>query len=319
MSENQYLEIIENKLDAVTQLIEQQSKSGVFFDGFTKQVLEKIHNKLEYISNFETNELITYLTEELKRSLEDRHNVLQQRFDSVQGQINNIQTNLADSLKSPEVAAIFTKLSDTVLDFSRDLNSQTKYFNSTVEDIQNKIAKIDIQETLGNYSEQIKTNVENYHNNVKNLATDINYSFTAIKNVIEKNTSANEIVALAGDISVLQKGLNDVISSVLAINAKQGDIITAVADISSSMDVQDIRLDVSSLIAEIQALKDALRVLVNKSDIEALNERVQSAIESLSNFRELSVYNNDENKNILKTYFNDLNNLLSTLVSKEES
>ena len=51
MSENQFLEIIDGKIDVLKNLVEQQSKSGMFFDGFTKQVLEKINNKL--VSNKE--------------------------------------------------------------------------------------------------------------------------------------------------------------------------------------------------------------------------------------------------------------------------
>jgi len=37
MSENQFLEIIDGKIEVVKNLVEQQTKSGVFFDGFTNK------------------------------------------------------------------------------------------------------------------------------------------------------------------------------------------------------------------------------------------------------------------------------------------
>lgn len=318
MSENQYLEIIENKLDAVTLLVEQQAKSGVFFDGFTKQVLEKIHNKLEYISNFETNELITYLTEELRRNLEERHHAIQDRLDGVQGQINQVQANLTDSLKTPEIANIFTKLSDSILGFSRDLGSQTRYFNSTVEEIKTAFENNNVDEKINNQTNVIKNEIDTYKTNLDNLAQDINSGFSSVQRLIENNAPSEAIVALSGDISVIQKGLNDIINAVIAMNGKQGDIITGISNISASADVQDIRLDVSSIIAEMQALKESVRVLVNKSDIEALNEKLNYAIETVSNLKEISAFNDNENKSIFNSYFSDLTNLVSSLVSKEE-
>jgi len=318
MSENQYLEIIENKLDAVSEMVAQQSKSGVFFDGFTKEVLEKIHNKLDYISNFETNELISYLTEELIKNLEDRHNALQLRLDGFQGQLSNVQANLSDSLKSPEITQIFTKLSDSVLDFSRDLNAQTRFFNSTLENVQSEIGKINIDERLNEQTNRIKYEIDVYKNNLENLANDVNTSFNSVKNLIEANAPSQAIMALSGDISVLQKGLNDVVNSVLAMNNKQGELVQSISNIAVNADMQDIRLDVSAIVAEMQILKDSVRVLVNKSDIEALNEKLNIALESANNIKELSSYHHDEAKNLVKGYFDDLNNLISTLVSKEE-
>ena len=133
MSDNQYLEIIENKLDSVAQKIDDQPKS---------------------------EDVIKFLTKELKKSLDEKQNLIQSKLDDVQVQINSVQANLADSLKSPEIAAIFTKLSDTVLEFSRDLNSQTKYFNSTVEDIQEKIGSIDFEAQLKAQKSLLKTDID---------------------------------------------------------------------------------------------------------------------------------------------------------------
>lgn len=319
MSDNQYLEIIENKIDDLNRMVEQQSKSGVFFDGFTKQILEKINDKLEYISNFENNELIGYVTEEMKKNLNERYNSLQIRLDSFQGLINNLQTNLNDSLKTPEVVQVFTKLSDSILDFSRDLNVQTRYFSSTVEKIQSDITNIDIKSKLEDQTNNIKAEIDSYKANIENLSVDINSNFESIKKLIDINAPTESILSLSGDLSVVQKGMNDVISAVMVMNTKQGELVTNIANLSANADVQDIRVDVSSMLAEMQVLKDSIRILVNKADIEALNEKLNYAIEMVNKIKEFSVFSNDENKSAFKTYFNDLNQLISSLVSKEES
>ncbi len=319
MSENQYLEIIENKLDAVSEMVAQQSKSGVFFDGFTKDVLEKIHNKLDYISNFETQELITYLTNELKRNLEDRNNLVQHRLDVLQNQLNVVQANLNDSLKSSEITDVFTRLSDSVLGFSRDLNAQTGYFNSTVEDIQTKIGNIDIEQAFNEQTKQVKEEIANYKNNLKNFVEEVNSGFNLIKTSIEDNTPSQAILALSGDISVVQKGLNDIVNSIIAMNGKHGELIQSISNLALTTDIQDIKLDVSAIVTEMQILKETLRVLVNKSDIEALNERLNVAIGKVSELKDFSAVCNDENKNTIKSCFGDLSNLISTLVSKDES
>ncbi len=319
MSENQYLEIIENKIDGLAQAIEQQTKSGVFFDGFTKQVLENISTKLDTISDFESNELISYLKGELRKAIEDRHNVIQSRLEGVQSQITTVQANLNDSLKSPEMVTVFTRLSDSILEFSRDLNSQTKYFNSAVEGIQTELSRMDLSNKFDYHSSRIQSEVSDYRTSMENFSYDINASFESVKKLIESTSGSEAFVALSGDISVLQKGLNDVINAVLAMNTKQSEIITNISTLSANSDVQDIRLDVSSLLAEIQALKDSVRILVNKSDIEAINEKLGSAIEMISSFKNDAASQEEENKFKLNNYFTDLNAVITNLVSKEES
>ena len=319
MSENQYLEIIDGKIDVVTNLIEQQTKSGVFFDGFTKQVLEKINNKLDTLSGMETNDLITYLTKEIKNSLEERHLMVQERLDGVQGQISAIQSNLVDSLKSPEIAAIFTKLSDTVLDFSRNLNSQTKYFNSTVEDIQKEIAKVNVDEKFIAQTNSIRLDIERYKIDVADVVDSINSNFSSIKELLAEDKNAQTLVALASDISILQNGLNDIVSVVTVIEDKQTDFISSIKDIASMVNVEDVKLGVSSIIAEMQALKDSLKILVNKSDIEYINEKITSAINSIIELKDYTSLTDNENKETIKKYFDELNLLLSAHISKDES
>ena len=102
------------------------------------------------------------------------------------------------------------------------------------------------------------------------------------------------------------------------MNGKQEDLVEDFSKLAMNFDSSNVREEVSSLLAEIQALKESLRILVNKSDIEALNEKLNFAIETVSNLKEIAAFNDDENKSIFKTYFNDLNNLLASLVSKEE-
>ncbi len=319
MSENQYLEIIENKLDAVSEMVAQQSKSGVFFDGFTKEVLEKIHDKLDYISNFETQELVSYLTNELKKNFEDRNNIVQNRLDVVQNQLNIVQANLSESLKSPEITEIFTKLSDNILNFSRDLNAQTRYYNSTIENINSEIGKINVEEKLQEQTARIKEEIANYENNLQNLSENISSSFRSVKTLIENNAPSEAIVALSGDISVIQKGLNDVISSVVMMNNKHNELVQSVAGIVSNMDMQDVRQEVSALVADIQVLKESIRALVNKSDIDTLNQKLSLAISSVSELKDYATQQGNDNKNILKSYFDDLNNIISNLVSKSEN
>ncbi len=319
MSENQYLEIIDGKIEVVKNLVEQQTKSGVFFDGFTKQVLEKINDKLDTLSGMETNELITYLTKEVKISLEERHLVIQERLDGVQGQINAIQNNLVDSLKSPEIAAIFTKLSDTVLDFSRNLNSQTKYFNSTVEDIQKEISKINVDEKFIAQTNSIRLDIERYKIDVASVVDSINSNFKSMQYLIEENNNAELFTSLAADISILQKGLNDIVSVVTVIEDKQTDFISSIKDIASTINTEEIRLGVSSTLAEMQALKESISILVNKSDIEFLNEKINNTLNEILELKDLTKFNDSENKSTLKNYFENLHILISSYLSKEEN
>jgi len=319
MSENQFLEIIDGKIEVVKNLVEQQTKSGVFFDGFTKQVLEKINDKLDTLSGMETNELITYLTKEIKNSLEERHLVIQERLDGVQGQINAIQNNLVDSLKSPEIAAIFTKLSDTVLDFSRNLNSQTKYFNSTVEDIQKEIAKVNVDEKFIAQTNSIRLDIERYKIDVASVVDSINSNFKSMQNLIEETQNPEMFTSLTADISILQKSLNDIVSVITVIEDKQTDFINSIKDISSLVNTEDVKLGVSSTLAEMQALKDSLNVLANKSDIEFLNEKIGNALNEILELKDLTKFNDNENKSTLKNYFDNLHILISSYLSKEEN
>ncbi len=320
MSENQYLEIIDGKIDVVKNLVEQQSKSGMFFDSFTKQVLEKIEGKLDSLTSQETNELITYLSKEIKNSIEERQIVLQERLDGVQGQMNSIQSSLVDSLKSPEIAAIFTKLSDTVLDFSRNLNSQTKYFNSSIEDIQKEISKINVDEKFIEQTKNIRLDIERYKIDVASVVDSINANFSSIKALIEENNKTPEaFTALSSDIDVLQKGLNDILSVATVIEGKQSDFLFAMKDIATNSNVEEIRLNLSSLFTELQTLKDSIKILSNKSDLEYINEKIEKTINSILDLKEATAHTNNENRILFDTQLKDLYSLISSYIAKDET
>ena len=68
-----------------------------------------------------------------------------------------------------------------------------------------------------------------------------------------------------------------------------------------------------------QALKESVKILVNKSDIEFLNEKISSAISSILELKDYTSFSENEQNNLIKKHFEELNLLISSYISKDES
>ena len=164
-----------------------------------------------------------------------------------------------------------TDLSEDIVSHEiQRLEEKKKKLNKEKEKLEEKIGSYD-------YSLQMEKD--------KDL-NEKSYLEKYIKSLIEEKDASTTVTAFSSDISLLEKGLNDILNVVLTVNSKQGDIISAVADIANS-DVENIHFDVSSIIVEIQSIKEFVGQLVCKSDIDALNEKVNYAVSSLSNVKEV--------------------------------
>ena len=107
MSDINYFEFIQNKLDALVEKIIQKENSDENFRITYAQILEKINTKMDVFSSNEDYERISLIAIELRNLMKDRQEVVDGKFNAIKGEFDNLNEVLTNSLKTPELLAAF--------------------------------------------------------------------------------------------------------------------------------------------------------------------------------------------------------------------
>ena len=114
MTEVNYFEIIQNKLDALVEKIIQKENSDEDFRITYAQILEKINTKMDVFSSTDNGQHINELANELISIIKERQEVVDAKFNAVKGEFDNLNDILENSLKTTELVAAFNKIQNQI-------------------------------------------------------------------------------------------------------------------------------------------------------------------------------------------------------------
>lgn len=301
MSENNYFEVIQNRLDALVDKIVQKENSDEEFRITYAQILEKINTKIDVFSNTDNSEQINSAAREIVQLIRNRQDIVDTKFKAIKGEFDNLNQILAESLKTPELLAAFNKIQNQIHYFSEEQESQKASFNSIISHIEkfgtleetNEILNTNfglIKEqntTLKDVIEAVKKLNESCEENINSALDELGAITFRIKELSEN---------LDTDKKEIQKTINEKIDSVITkiqesdsfievLNSNLTTMMQVVGNIFEDEAFTELKDDVAGLLAKSEFISESLKQIATKDEL--LENSTQNKEEIKNNSLEL--------------------------------
>lgn len=287
MTEINYFEIIQNKLDALVEKIIQKENSDENFRITYAQILEKINTKMDVFSSGEDFERMNLIGLELRNLIKERQEIVDNKFSAIKGEFDNINDILTNSLKTPELLASFNKIQNQIHYFSEEQENQKCTFNSIISHIekfgtleetndnlranfaivkeQNTIINENVNKELESVN-KLNTSFEEYN---KKSLEDLN---TIIFSLKEFSESVNE------DAAHVKEFVNDKVASVIAkvhetdsyidiLNNNLTTLVQVVGNIFDDEEFIEMKSDITDILVKSAFLSDAVKNIATKDEL----------------------------------------------------
>jgi len=319
MSDINYFEIIQNKLDALVEKIVQKENSDEDFRITYAQILEKINTKMDVFSNTDNEQYINALAKELITLIKDRQVVVDAKFNAVKAEFDNINDILENSLKTTELVAAFNKVQNQINNFSEEQENQKFAFNSIVSHIEKFGTLEDTNAALESHFSVVKEQ----NTTINDTLTKYCDSISQLNQTVEQNnqasidTIANILVAIKEFSAVLGSGFEDVNktitdlidnkiqeitntikmtdSAISVLNGNVATLLKAVDSIYEYEPFQNVKKEICEVASKISVISDVVKQIVTKKDL-----------------LDASNANKEEIKNYTKSLISDLEQTLLT-------
>ncbi len=312
MSDINYFETIQNKLDALVEKIIQKENSDENFRITYAQILEKINTKMDVFSSNEDYERISLLAIELKNLMKDRQEIVDSKFNAIKGEFDNLNAILVDSLKTPEILATFNKIEGQIHYFAEEQESQRAAFNSIISHIEKfgtleetndnlraNFAIVKEQNTIinENVNKQIdimKRLNEELKDNSQKALSDLNTIILSLKEFNESvNDDAEEVKQYVEEkIENIVQKIQETDSFVDIVNNNLTTLIQVVGNMFEEEDFIELKSDVADILVKTALLTEAMKKFATKDDI---SENSKENKEDIKKYNKELIENLEEN------------------------
>ena len=298
MSEINYLEIIQNKLDALVDKIIQKENSDENFRITYAQILEKINTKMDVFSSGENFEKIGLISIEIRNMIKDRQEVVDSKFNAIKAEFDNLNDILINSLKTPELLAAFNKIQNQIHYFTEEHEAQKAAFASAINSIQSNDA--DFRSLLSKLNEETQ---ENNKRALEDLSTII-YSLKEFEDSLNDDVSDIKDFVTEKVDSVITK-IHETDSFIDVLNNNLTTLVQVVGNIFEDEEFQDLQSDIADILTKTAFLSETLKELATK---EELLENSSKNKEEIKKYTQ-ELISDLEQKIVEKLDFSELNDI----------
>ena len=275
MSDVNYFEIIKNKLDALVDKIIQKENSDESFRITYAQILEKINTKMDVFSTSNDAEKINMLSFEIKNLINSKHSIIDNKFNAVKAEFENINASLEEAVKFPELEDAFNNIQRQIHYFSEEIENQKFAFNSIVSHIEKFGTLEETQEILSKEFSTIQDQNKVINNNLNNCIE------LARK---QNNEISGEIIDEIKKLDTHSKEFDEKFVNLIEnINTELSVIAEHGKQLVQKGDIQNISEKVLEMSTE----------LVNSKEVvSALSNNLTTLIDIVNNLFELETFEN---------------------------
>lgn len=322
-----------------------------------EKVLTGINAKLEIMSeDSEATDLIKLYISELKKAVDDKHNLIVKRFGAVDSSVQNILDSQASLAKTEDLKDLFHVLSLSFDNFSGEISNQKNILNNLEENLsrlnsntfnKDELAGIinDVSVNLSDVSRQIDKTFSVFENSLNSAVSSLNGLSTfeqvdqikdkvdAISVDISAIPSKISFASLEDKIAYFQTLIDSIKSVVIETSSQSSDVISekfksfesSLENIVTDSDFAGFKSDLADFVQKIIDNSSALNNSLSYS-----TERIESILATINSldFRDDFAQINEkfsELRNLIssidKTQNDKLNNWeekLSTVLSEED-
>jgi len=296
---------IEIRLDQLTEAIKGLYAKSSMSQGEIYNALTSLSQRYENLTNISSEKISSTLVSEFRKTIELKYGQTNQVIKELDGTLKAFVANHAN--QNPKIAAEISRLlSDTANTYAK-LNSQDlalqKIFN-TIEMQKNSNSSLEIT--------KLSENFLNFSKGFENITTTLNKNFADFLDQIRKQNSKEDLMLMRAELDTIIGNVNSVISAISIIDTKYKDLTSLIDTVKHRENIfNDALKEVQGLTYTISAIREEVKKINPKEDVQALSTDLRNQIENVK--YEIQKIINSTGDASVKTEVYNLTNNVSTV------
>ena len=277
---------IKDNFDTIKTLLNSIRAQGILNTSDVDKLLEGINSKLDKINTEEDIDLIKAFLSELKKNLDERHDVLISKFGAIESLFSNLLKNSTDAVKKTELQELFDIVATNLSVFSREVVDQKERLNDITlrldamrsDDSQKK----DIIKSIST----VRNDIEKVNNGFDSIVISLNENFKTVLKTISEVDQSEAIKGFTEQINDIITSSNTILSAIQLIDKKNTNFEQAFEGLATQEDTTSIKKGIVDLAANSQELANLVDSLVQKSyKMDTLAEKIDASVNIIAGLK----------------------------------
>ena len=319
MADSNNFSDINDNFETIKTLLNSIRAQGVLNTSDVDKLLTGINSKLEKINTEEDLELVKAFLSELKKNLDERHEVLISKFGAIESLFSNLLKNSSDAVKTSEMKEYFDIVATNLSVFSREVVDQKERLQDITlrldamrsDDSQKK----DIIKSISS----VRNDIEKVNNGFDSIVISLNENFKTVLKTISEVDQSEEIKGFSDKLSDILDSSNTILSAIQLIDKKNNQFEDSFEGLATQEDTASIQRGITDLAAKSQELVNLVDVLTEKSyKIDNLAEKIDASVNIIAGLKAEIADKDDVVKTAVLEKLAELENEVKEISSNEE-
>ena len=275
-----------NNFDTIKTMLNSIRAQGILNTSDMDKLLEGINSKLAKINTEEDIERIKVFLAELKKNLDERHEVLISKFGAIESLFSNLMKNSNDTVKSPELKELFDIIATNLSVFSREVVSQKESLTDITlrldamrsDDTQKK----DIIKSVST----VRNDIEKVNNAFDSIVISLNENFKTVLKTIAEVDQSEAITSFSEKLTDILNSSNTILSAIELIDKKNTQFEDSFDGLATQDDLSNVQKNLVELSAKSDELVNLVDMLTQKSyKIDNLAEKIDASVNIIAGLK----------------------------------
>ena len=300
MAESNNFSEINDNFDTIKTLLNSIRAQGILNTSDVDKLLEGINSKLEKINTEEDIDLIKAFLSDLKKNLDERHEVLISKFGAIESLFSNLLKNSTDAVKKPELQELFDIVATNLSVFSREVVSQKESLSDITLRLDAMRSDDSQKKDIIKSVSVVRNDIEKVNNAFDSIVISLNENFKTVLKTISEIDQSEAITGFAKQIDDILTSTNTILSAIQVVDKKNDGFEHAIEGLATQEDTSSIKKGVIELSEKSQELINLLDSLNQKSyKIDSLADKIDASVNIIAGLKAEIADKDDGVKNAL--------------------
>ena len=315
---NNFSDINEN-FNTIKTLLNSIRAQGILNTSDVDKILENINVKLEKINTEEDVDLIKTDLSDLKKNMEERHDVLISKFGAIESLFSNLLKNSNDTVKSEQLKELFDIIATNLSVFSREVVSQKE----TLTDITLRLDSMRSDDTqkkeIIKSISTVRNDIEKLGNGFDSIVISLNENFKTVLKTISEVDQSDAITGFSSQLTELINSSNMILSAIQLVDSKNNQFESSFEGLATHDDTTNIQRSILELSAKSQEISNLVDTLNQKSyKMDNLAEKIDASVNIVAGLKAEIADKDDVVKNAVLAELADLEKMLKEASSNKD-
>lgn len=282
---NNYSDLNDN-FDTIKTMLNSIRAQGILNTSDVDRLLEGINSKLAKINTEEDIDLIKAFLSELKKNLDERHEVLISKFGAIESLFSNLMKNSTDTVKSAQLKELFDIIATNLSVFSREVVSQKETLTDITLRLDSMRSDDSQKKDIIKSVSTVRNDIEKVNNAFDSIVISLNENFKTVLKTIAEVDQSEAIKGFTEQLNEILNSSNTILSAIQLIDKKNVQFEDSFEGLATQDDISNLQKHLIELSAKSQELTNLVDTLTQKSyKIDNLAEKIDASVNIIAGLK----------------------------------